>query len=310
MLLPNAAALPLWAAGLAVLWYALSAITTWYRLRHIPGPFLARFSYLWHGYYALTGHGAPVYTALHDRYAGGGPLVRIAPNYVLTNDPEILRHIMSARTRYVRDDWWQGGQFHAEYGNILTIKDNGEHDRMKAKTVSSYSGREVGAQFEPAIDSQIAALADLIRRKHLSTAGELRVVDLSVLMRYFTIDVITRLGYGKSFGHLDEGADVTGFAASLDVAVKYLALIAEIPLLRRLFYSRYGLALLGPPETDERGAGKIMGYVVFLGFLLLLWIPFVWFGEGRLADPSWLIVRSIESSASDSSKKTTRTGRT
>lgn len=258
---PDVAALPLWAAGLAVFWYVWSSIMTWYRLRHIPGPWLARFSYLWHGYYAFSGRGGPVYAALHDRYAGGGPFVRIAPNYVVTNDPEVLRGIMAARTRYTRHEWFQGAQFHLEYGNMITLRDNDEHDSMKAKTAGSYSGREAGAAFEPAIDAQIAALVSLIRRKFLSTTDELRVAELTTLMRYFTLDVITCLGYGATWGHLAEGDDVTGFVTALNTVVKYVALVADMPLLRRIMFSRTGLALLGPKVTDERGTGRVMGCV-------------------------------------------------
>ena len=36
--------LPFFPAILAI-WYVTSSIQTWYRLRHIPGPFLAKFTY-------------------------------------------------------------------------------------------------------------------------------------------------------------------------------------------------------------------------------------------------------------------------
>jgi len=252
------------AVVLFTLWYVVSATVAWWRLRHIPGPVVARFSYLWHIYYLLRGNGGPVYAGLHNRYAGGGPFVRITPNTVVTNDPDILRQIAAARTRYGRDAWYEGAQFHPEYGNVASIIDNEKHDALKAKTASSYSGRENGPDFEPAIDAQIAALAALIRRKHLSTSDRLRVAEISVLMRYFTLDVITRLGYGKPFGHLEEGADVTGYVGYLDVALKYVAVVFEVPLLRSFMFSRFGLSWLGPKPTDKRGPGRILKYVFFV----------------------------------------------
>ncbi|KAK3339848.1 cytochrome P450 [Lasiosphaeria hispida] len=250
-----------WTTSLLVLWYATTAFAAWHRMRHIPGPVLARFSYMWHMYHVLTGRGGPTYTNLHNQYAGGGPFVCIAPNTVVTNDPEVLRRISAARTPYVRSAWYKGAQFHPKYGNMASMIDNDEHDRMKAKTASGYSGRENGSDFEPAIDSQIAALAALIRGKYLSTPGKLRPAELTSLMRYLTLDTITRLGYGKSFGHLDEGVDVTGYVGFLDASLKFLGLILEMPLLRKMVFSRSVLSWFAPRPTDKRGPGRVIGMI-------------------------------------------------
>ena len=71
-------------AGLFGVWYITTAFAAWYPLRHIPGPFLGSFSFLWDIYYA-TGRVERLAT-IHDDYAKGA-LVRIAPNQVVTNDP-------------------------------------------------------------------------------------------------------------------------------------------------------------------------------------------------------------------------------
>ncbi|KAK0620117.1 cytochrome P450 [Immersiella caudata] len=248
------------AAGLVVVWYFTTGLAAWYRLRHIPGPFLESFSFLWDVYYACTGRVDRLAT-IHDDYANGGPFVRIAPNYVVTNNPEVLRRIAAARTRYVRDGWFRGARFHREYDNLASILGNEEHDRLKAKFASGYSGRENGADFEPAIDSQVDALSDLIRRKYLSTADETRPAELSSLIRYFTLDTITRLAYGKSWGHLDEGTDVTGYCTFLYDNMKYINMFLEIPLLRNIMYSPYGLTVFGPRESDAKGSGRVMGII-------------------------------------------------
>ncbi|KAK3385339.1 cytochrome P450 [Podospora didyma] len=199
-------------------------------------PFLAKFSYAWHVYYGLGGTGRQVFSDIHNKYADGGPFVRIAPNYVITNDPEVLRRIASARTRYVRDEWYKAAQFHREFGNMASILENEPHEILKAKTASAYSGRENGADFEPAIDSQIAALVSLIQRKYLtSTAadGSSQPAELSLLMRFFTMDLISRLGYGESG--------------------------ARCQLLRNLMWERFGLmGLFGPSEADKADMGPIL----------------------------------------------------
>ncbi|KAK0653061.1 cytochrome P450 [Cercophora newfieldiana] len=249
-------------AGALVVWYVATAFVSWRRLRHIPGPFLARFSYVWHLYkMALNGHGGPLYEDLHNIYADGGPFVQIAPNYLVTNDPEIWRRIMAARSPYPRDEWWLAGRFSPDYENISSVIDTERHDAMKAKTASGYSGRETGQQFEIAIDEQIAALTALIRRKFLSTADTLRPADASVLMRYFTLDVITRMGYGKSFGHLANGEDVAGFITGIDAVMQFLGLLLDVPPLRRLVFNPFVLRLVGPKETDRTGPGRVQGII-------------------------------------------------
>jgi len=251
-----------WGGGLVVAWYIASCIAAFYRLRHIPGPFLARFSYFPHLCNILAGRFKLAYEDIHDKYANGGPFVRIAPTLVVTNDPDVLRHIGAARSAYGRHEWYRAARFHPEYENVACMIENETHDRAKAKTASGYSGREVGSEFEPAIDAVIASLAHLIRRKHLSTGAKGSPVDISLLLRLFTVDVITRLGYGKAFGHLDDGVDLYGFLAEASATYKFSTLLLEIPVLRRAVFSRFGLlSVLGPRETDKRGVGRIMGLV-------------------------------------------------
>ena len=260
-----------WGGGLFLTWYIASAITAYSRLRHIPGPFLARISYFPHLYNILTARFKLAYEPIHDKYAKGGPFVVIAPRVVLVNDPDVLRYISAARSTYKRDNWYGAARFHREYDSIASMVDTEEHDRAKAKTASGYSGREVGAEFEPAIDEVIASLVDLIKRKHLSSVAKGNPSDISFLLRLFTVDVITRLGYGKSFGHLDEGTDLYGFLAATEATWKPSSLILEIPLFRTLVYSRMGLfSIVAPRETDKSGAGRIMGLVRFPPFSKLL----------------------------------------
>ncbi|KAK4163852.1 cytochrome P450 [Cladorrhinum sp. PSN259] len=252
--------IPLVAAGLFVLWYVASSVKAWYQLRHIPGPFFARFSNLWPAYNLVwTSQARSRMRKLDKKY---GPIVRVGPNQVVTSDPDMIRAINSARSRYPRDEWNKGGKFHPEYENVFTMCEIEEHDRFKAKTQSAYSGRENGADLEPAIDSEITKFLSLVRRKYLSTPGSSRIVDISEIMRYVTMDIITRLAYGKSFGHLDEGIDVYDWVGhSGPQLMKTVTLFMELPLLRRIVFSPLGIRLVGAKETDKSGPGKIMGVV-------------------------------------------------
>ncbi|KAK4231621.1 cytochrome P450 [Podospora fimiseda] len=247
------------AGSLFILWYIISSIKSWYRLRNVPGPFLARFSYAWLAYRIIRGDVKRVFIKMHNKY---GPIIRIGPNQVVTDDPDTLRSYMSAKTKYLRPDWNLGGRAHPDYDNLFCILDNDEHDALKAKTMGGYSGRELGSQFEPAVDHEIKSLLSLIRRKFLSNDNIPRPMEVSEVMRYLTMDVITRLGYGKSFGHLTNGTDVYGWVtATGNYWMMALTLFIELPLTRGMMFSRYGIGTMGPKLTDEMGPGKIMSVI-------------------------------------------------
>lgn len=86
--------------GVAVGYYLVSAFITWYRLRDIPGPFLASFSYLWLANVAKSGKQFWIYRDMYKKY---GPLIRVGPNELSTDDPELIRRMNGARSSYGRD---------------------------------------------------------------------------------------------------------------------------------------------------------------------------------------------------------------
>ncbi|KAI0108427.1 cytochrome P450 monooxygenase [Daldinia grandis] len=240
-------------ASLLSLWFIITTLVAWYRLRHIPGPFLASFSHLWVVKSTLFGTLCKDFSGLR-KY---GPLVRIAPNRILTSDPEILRRIASVRSTYGKDEWYNAVKFTPDDENMITILDNPTHDQRKAKTIKGYSGRANNG-LEHTIDSLVAHFIDVVRRKHISKS-ETRYVDFTSLSRYFTLDIITRLAYGKSFGFLEANEDLYEYTAHMDKTLKRVNLCQEIPFLRWIVFSRPFHALFGVKPTDEKGVGKMMG---------------------------------------------------
>lgn len=213
--------------GLFIVWYTVSAFSTWYRLRHIPGPFLASFSYLWMVKSILLGTLEQDFSQLR-KY---GPLARTGPNSIVTNDPSILRKIASARTKYTKHKWFAAATFAPGHRTMITILDNFNHDKLKAKTAQGYNGRE-NPDLEVAVDSIVTHFIDVIRAKYLTTKDQIRTVDFAIMSRYFTLDVITRLAYGKAFGFLDSDEDLFGYTSQIDQLLKAQNLSQEIPLFR------------------------------------------------------------------------------
>lgn len=74
-------------AAFALAYYIVTTAYQWYRLRKVPGPFLAGFSSLWINWTFASGDASPYY----DFAKKYGHLVRVGPNLLFTDDAEQLR---------------------------------------------------------------------------------------------------------------------------------------------------------------------------------------------------------------------------
>lgn len=244
---------PITAAALGVLFaLILSTLNTWRRLRHIPGPTLSWLGSSWLIRNAVTGATSPNSRDL-ARY---GSLVRIGPNAVATDDPEVVRRL--SRSPYKRDAWNTGFRMDNGQDNLFSTLDTTLHDRMKAKTAYAMAGKD-GVDLESGVNSQVSRLLGIIRSKHLATKEQHRVFDLAPLIRSFTSDAFTCLLLGKEFGFMDVD-DLYDVAKLSDQVLALMSLIADLSWLRAVIQSRF-LSFLQPRSTDEIGIGKIQGFV-------------------------------------------------
>ncbi|KAH8892118.1 cytochrome P450 [Thozetella sp. PMI_491] len=234
-----------------ILWWAFSAGLAWHRLRHVPGPILASFSYLWLILMAIEGDAAKHLISLM-KY---GSLVRISPKYVLTDDAETLRRLGAVRGRFGRDSWYHGFRQEPGVDSMLSTVDTAVHDRLKAQLASGYGGRDT--DLEGGVNSQVQRLISAIRNRHLSTTEKAVPTDLIPLLRSFTQDVITRLGYGCEFGFLDTDDDLYNYSYSVGKLATLIQLLCDWPFFRQVMNSKL-LLFARPRPTDKDGMGKVV----------------------------------------------------
>ncbi|KAN0092211.1 cytochrome P450 [Hyaloscypha variabilis] len=253
--------------GLVLTWYTVSSVGSWYRLRHIPGPsFSTLFSYLW---IALTTYSGKQYWILRDLNIKLGPLVRIGPNEIITDDLEILRKINSLRGGYGRDEAYLVARFIPDRDNTLTILDPATHASNKAKIAAAYSGRDISA-FESRIDIPVEILLRLLRRKyvHATEKKEPPLLNLELLSKYFTLDIITSLGFGKARGYLSEETDHYDYIRNFKDLWPLFATSAAVLVIRKIISAQIFLRLFGSKPTDRSGCGAMKGMVAkFVGTL-------------------------------------------
>jgi hypothetical protein len=77
---------------------------------------------------------------------------------------------------------------------------------------------------------------------------------------FFTLDVISDLAFGKSFGNLQVDRDDMRYIKTNDELLPILVLLGTFPGLVKVFFSRIFRSFL-PKDTDPIGVGRMMGCV-------------------------------------------------
>lgn len=73
--------------------------SNYWRLRHIPGPILAKFSDLWRLYAVWHGDAEITYFKLHQQY---GDVVRVGPNCASISKPDVIPSIYGIGKGFVK----------------------------------------------------------------------------------------------------------------------------------------------------------------------------------------------------------------
>ncbi|PKS07210.1 hypothetical protein jhhlp_005812 [Lomentospora prolificans] len=234
--------------------HAVLTLRTWSRLRHIKGPRIAGFTNLWMVKTIMGGNAHLDFQKLADEF---GPLVRIGPNELLTGDPELLRRINGARSKYVRSTWYMSMKFDPDQDNVLSQLDDDLHNVLRTKMNPGYSGKEVDA-LEHKVDRNVKAFISLINDRYLSTPGDIRPFDFGSKAQFFTLDVISDISYSEAFGCLSSDSDTYGYVAAIEENLPAVMLISTIPSLSWIMESRLVKKLL-PSDKDQLGFGRVTG---------------------------------------------------
>lgn len=241
---------------LATIWWLVSAFFSWYRFRHIPGPWLAKFSYIWGGWTSYSGKQHLIYADLENKY---GSLVCIGPDVLLTSDVEVIKRMSVSKSTYNKAPWAEGMRLNPYHGTLFTTRDPQEHDRLKARLAPGYSGRDT-PHLEEAVDQQVKSLVSLIRRKYLSdpSSSNFRKLPLINVLSYLALDVISKVALGTEFGCCASDCDPYHFYKGLAKHLPLMTLTSEVPWMRAIISSPTFLKYFGPKETDPDALGPLM----------------------------------------------------
>ena len=248
---------------LVATYHVIAYIRAYRRLSHIPGPPLAAWTDLWLVWGQLSGQLNFTLLRVSDTY---GTLARIGCNWVVCSDPNELRRIWGVRSNYKRAYWYRGLRIDPYRDSTFSTLDDTVHDELRSKLLPGYGGKDVD-NLHDLIDEQVAAFVRLIEDKYLSVTAQQAatlgtkphhvVVDLARKVQFFTLDVISSLAFGKSFGYLEADADKFGYIKTTESTVPVLMSTAILPWFVRIMQSPR-LRWMMPNIRSMVGIGTVM----------------------------------------------------
>ncbi len=147
----------LWALGLGLIvaYIAIYKFLVWRQLRHIPGPFWCGWFDSWILQRALEApcmmtSGNCVNNMVKPSMSSAaqdlshfcfvtGPLVRIAPNYVICGDPIEVRRLWAVRSQFDRSPWFKGFQLDSPNDSSISMRDRALHTALRSKLAAGVS---------------------------------------------------------------------------------------------------------------------------------------------------------------------------
>lgn len=181
----------------------------------------------------------------------------------------------AARSSYTRTAWFYGAtSFESGKNNVFSELDEKIHTRkrqqMAAGVIPSflhlvwptltmilqYSGKD-NPSLEPSIDNRVQELLSLIRNKYLSSNKSFKPMDLARKVQYFTLDVISDIGFGTPFGNIAADEDLNKYIMSSEQGLQFMTATVALGI-NKLLKHPLLVKVLGPSEKDRYGFGKLI----------------------------------------------------
>ncbi|KAL4883507.1 cytochrome P450 [Aspergillus karnatakaensis] len=237
----------------ALLCTLLAALPIWFLttyflspLRRFPGPLLAGWTNLWRMLKVRQGRYHEVIHALHKKH---GPVVRIAPNVLDLDFPELIKTIYDFKADYLKTEFYHGSSVKNNgkiLYNIFSECDPETHARDKRPIAKHYSLTDV-LLLEPHIDEQIEYLCQRLEEKFINTSSQEQPCDIDDWISFYTWDVVGKVTFSQPIGYLEKGYDFDNTLNTANRSMDYFAMVGQMPILDRIL-DKNPIYRLGPPS--------------------------------------------------------------
>ncbi|KAI0552332.1 cytochrome P450 [Xylaria curta] len=213
-------------------------------LKAYPGPALAKYTNWWRFGKVRTGQYHLHMLKLHDRY---GPIVRIGPNLLDIDMPEIIKTVYGSDTNWRKTEFYQNNS--AVIDGKITYQlfseiDPANHARMKRPIVKYFTQSNVLSK-EILMDKAIKNIC-----RHLNASFNDKDCDLGEWIAFCAWDILGMMVFSQPFGYMDNGRDFDGTIKIADQALDYFAAVGQMPLLDHLL-DKNPIMRLGPPNLGN-----------------------------------------------------------
>ncbi|KAL9117204.1 MAG: hypothetical protein Q9187_006263, partial [Circinaria calcarea] len=172
-----------------------------------------------------------------------------------------MRKILDSRSRYTRSIGFDSFRVDPHVGNVISERDPTKHNQRRRQLAAGYGGRDVD-YVESSVDNRVNEVMRTIDERWISTPDNTKRLDISMMIQYLSMDVITHLLFGKPFGYVHTYTDVHGFIQiikeRLPIVEQFFVLTELCDLLLFVSYVP-GLRSILPSPRDNWGIGKVMG---------------------------------------------------
>ena len=232
-----------------------------YQSNSVPGPWLGKFSRLWLVKTLATGDSARMFADVNREY---GPLVRVSPNQVMTDDPDTISRMLATNSKYLRAHWFESLRVTPEIASIISERDLQKHKVLRYKLSPGFSGRGIDS-IEGTVDKYMKIWVNHIASNWTSEPGVTKPFNVGAQIEYLTVDIISQMCLGRDFGYIEADRDILGFMHAVEVGMianLQFSVLHELQALYRLLTRVPGLRrVLVPHREDKSGLGRMMGVI-------------------------------------------------
>lgn len=217
--------LALFAFFLGVTFIVVQALHSYWRLAHIPGPFLARFTNLWRFKAQNSKRWSERMIHLHEKY---GRLVRIGPNHVSISDPDAIPIVYTTKSPWPKALSYRAAATfsHGKIVPSIIAMNEGQHTAVRKSCGRAFTTNNL-LEYESFLDDSAAELLGVLESNSQ--------LDLANWLQLFAMDALIRMAFSESLGFLRQGKDIDGILDAVVNRFDHWGSWAAVPALDRLF---------------------------------------------------------------------------
>ncbi|KAF7317262.1 hypothetical protein HMN09_00461300 [Mycena chlorophos] len=201
-------------------------LSPWHPLAQYPGPLLARVTKMWGLYTQLSTRKHKILKRLHEQY---GDFVRIGPNDISIGNADAIKTVLGA-----------GGFQKGHYYEVFTDPDlnqpnvfnmRGDAHAARRRIWNRGMGPEAMKSFEIPMAEHIKTMMGHLDR----LSKEKKAANMSEWFTYFSFDFMGDMAFGGDFGKLKEGGDKDKTFPMLQIGIRGVATLTQVPWFAETF---------------------------------------------------------------------------